>query len=185
MIEHRSESLEPLMDSAEVERVSWLIADVVDKPGDFNLEWISNQKWAVAPVEGAMHFNDKDAELLSRAMQETGSETCFAVATEPLENFPTHYRVSTTSEGLLAFSHKCGSFYFVLIPATKDFAVVCTADDYYVVAGKRDFVARAVGSSIEDARYQFLAFASSTEWPDSVRRDLLSVAHKYEDCDGL
>src|SRR5438876_412904 len=102
------------------------------------------------PVESALHFNEEDAGTLSAAMRAIGCVECLAIATEPLENFPLYYRISVSSEGLLAFSKRCGAFNFALIPESRRFAVMCTVDDYYVVGGTSDFVSKALGCRIQD-----------------------------------
>jgi hypothetical protein len=160
------------------------IDDVVDKPGDFKTEWLVRNNWAAVPVEGAMHFNEEDAHRLSEAIQAAGFDECFAIATEALENFPSCLRVGTSSLGLLAFSRECAHFYFLLTPKTREFGILCTVDDYYVVAGPRSFVNRAVCSSLDEARSSFLEFASSEGWPEVTRNHFLSVAQRYEAFNG-
>lgn len=131
-----------------------------------------------------MHFDERDALLISGASKRAGVNECFAVATEPLEGLPSCYRVPTSAEGLLAFSRECGTFYFALVPATRLFTILCTPDDYFLVAGPRDFVTGAIGCDIKRGRDIFFQFAASDEWPESVSRYLTSVAEKYERFDG-
>jgi hypothetical protein len=175
----------PVTVEAEVKRLCSITHDVVDPPGDFKLEWLSRNCWAAVPVEGAMHFNKQDAHHLSQAMRMAGFKECLAIATEPLENFPLCYRVATSAEGLLDFSRVCCALYFVLMPETRNFGVLCTPEDYYIVAGPRSFVTIALGSAIEDSRKSFAEFAINEGWPADTRHQLISVARMYEPFNGI
>ena len=174
----------PIEEPSGVDEAFSLIEAVVEKPGDLKLEWLIKHRWAAVPSEGAMHFNEQDAQRMSDAMFWIGCFECLAVATEPLENTTLCYRVPTTKDGLLDFSWECGSFYFVLVPRNRDFAVLCTADDYYVVAGPRRFVEQAVGCELRVARERFAKFAKDASWPEPIRQHLLSVAKRYEAFNG-
>ena len=174
----------PIKEPSELDKAFSLIEELVQQLGDLKLGWLINHGWAAVPTEGAMHFNEKDAQRLSDAMIWIGCFECLAVATEPLQETTLCYRVPTTKEGLLEFSWECGSFYFILVPRNRDFAVVCTADDYYVVAGPRSFVEQAVGCELKEARKRFLKFAKDESWPESVREHFLLVARRYEAFNG-
>jgi len=74
--------------------------------------------------------------------------------------------------------------FFVLMPETRSFGVLCTPDDYYIVAGPHSFVRIALGSDIEEARKSFVDFGSNEGWPDATRKHFLSVASIYEPFNG-
>jgi len=161
-----------------------LIKDVVDKPWHLTMEWLARCRWAAVPVESASHFDEKDAELLSQAAASVNCYECLAAATEPLENTILCYRVPTTQEGFLEFSYETTALNYVLLPEDRSFAVLCTSEDYYIVAGPRDFVTKAVGSSIETAREKFLQFAADQFWPEAERKNFIAVAERYALCKG-
>lgn len=169
-------------DPAEVSRAMALIEPVVEKPWHLRMDWLTTHKWVAVPVESASHFEERDAELLANAAVSIGCEECSAVATEPLLPEELCYTVPTTKKGFLDFSRQCFSLNYVLISEDRSFAVLCTSEDYYIVAGPRDFVIKAVGSSIETARKMFLSFADDRTWPPSERRRLVGVAERYADC---
>lgn len=177
-------TIEPLTDPAEVSRLMSLIEEVVDKPWHLKMDWLARHKWAAVPVESASHFDETDAELLAEATTSIGCQECYAVATEPLLPEELCYEVRTTKEGLLDFSTQCFSLNYVLIPEDRSFAILCTSEDYYIVAGPRDFVTKAVGSSLETAREKFMQFATDQAWPEAERKNFIAVAERYALCNG-
>lgn len=177
-------TIEPITNSVKVAEALALIEDVVDKPWHLNLQWLARNRWAAVPVESASHFDKRDAELLSQASASMDCSECLAVATEPLENSILCYRVATTQEDFLEFSHETTALNYALLPEDRSFAVLCTSEDYYIVAGPRDFVTKAVGTGIDTARKVFLKFADDQLWPESERKRLIAVAKKYEPYNG-
>ncbi|MCP9496889.1 MAG: hypothetical protein MSG64_20925 [Pyrinomonadaceae bacterium MAG19_C2-C3] len=177
-------TIEPVIDQAQVEHAMSLIEDVVEKPHHLRSEWIDQHRWAAVPVESASHFHEREAEWLSKAAAEVGCYECLAVATEPLLPTEMCYRVPMTQEGLLDFSWKCAGLNYVLIPEDRSFAVLCTSDDYFIVAGQGDFVTKAIGSSIPTARKMFLRFGDDPLWQEPERSHLVKVAEKYEQYNG-
>jgi hypothetical protein len=177
---NNNKSLKPITDSVIVQRLELMIEDLVDKPGDLNTDWICKMKWITVPVESASHFDENQAVMLSEALQNIGCKKCFAVAVEPLKNFPHCFNVNTTKGSLLEFSDKCSHFNFILLPEDKSFVILCTVYDYFVISGSLKFVKQAVGGNIDSARMQFKIFSSDKKWTNSERRRLLSIAKKYE-----
>ncbi|SRR5258708_4662943 len=175
--------IEPITNPAEVKKAMSLIDDVVDQPWHLKTSWITSHKWIAVPVESASHFDERDAECLSQAAGFFGYSECAGVATEPLENSILCYRVPTTQEAFLEFSRETTALNYVLLPEDRFFAVLCTSEDYYIVAGPHDFVTKAVGSSIDTARKMFMRFADDPTWPPSERRRLVAVGERYAQFD--
>lgn len=176
--------IQPVTDPAKVKEAVSLIEDVVDKPWHINMEWLARYRWTAVPVESASHFDERDAKLLSQAAASGGCYECLAVATEPLENTILCYKVRAAKEGFLEFSHETTALNYVLLPEDRSFAVLCTSEDYYIVAGPRDFVTKAVGSSIETVREKFMQFATDQFWPEAERKNFIAVAERYALCNG-
>lgn len=179
-----STHIHPIVDSVQVNEAMVLIRDVVDGLWGLKTSWIVAHSWAVVPVESASHFDESDAEHLSNALSQIGCRECLAIATEPLENTALSYTVETTKEGFLEYSRETTALNYVLVPAEPSFAILCTSEDYYLVAGPPEFVTTAVGSSIEAARIRYLKFADDQLWPESERKRLLAVAEKYSHYNG-
>lgn len=104
--------------------------------------------------------------------------------TDEVGQGPLVYRVPVTEEGLLSFSKECLGLSALLVPDDESFAILCTTDDHYVVAGPRSFVSIAVGGDIAAAREAFFSFASDTAWPDDVRSFLMNIASAYSSFEG-
>lgn len=136
--------IESIIDPTDVEAAMSLIKDLVDQPWHLNTEWLARNCWAAVPVESASHFCEHDAELLSEAAKLLDCQECLAVATEPLLPEELCYRVPTTQEGLLEFSHEATALNYLLLPTERSFTVLCTSEHYYIVAGSREFVTKAV-----------------------------------------
>lgn len=174
-------TIERVTDVARVQDLLHLANEATDTPSDLNLDWLRTKNWVVVPVESAYHFTDSHAALLARAFQKAGCKECFAVATEPAEYTSACYWLPATHNGLLEFSRECGSFNYLLLPADHSSAVLCTSEDFFIIAGPRDFVVGAVGAGIEEARNEFLDFARAETWPPVVREGLLNVYERYSE----
>jgi hypothetical protein len=165
----------PITDQREVEQIESLKRVLVDEPAHLNLEWIRQKGWIAVPVESALHFSDADAGFLAQAFQAMECPEVFAIATEPLANFPNCFVVTTSTDGLLEFSRNCGHFNFVLLPGDRSAAVLCTVYDYFLVSGPSSFVGRAVGGDIAAARARFDEVASDPWWEGR----LLKISANY------
>lgn len=144
-----------ITDGSELQTIARLKQGVVEEPAHLNLTWVSEKKWIVVPRLSACHFDDADTDPLSKALIQAQCPLLFAIATEPLKNFPNCFAVTTSKNGLLAFSDECAHFNFVLMPADRSAAVLCTVYDYFLVAGPTKFVRCAVGGNIEAAWNDF------------------------------
>lgn len=170
--------IEAVTDKSEIDQALALIEDVVEKPYHLNEQWIMLNGWTAIPVESPIY--EREAEWLSEAAMILGCDECLAVATEPqpLENMC--YRVPMSLEGVLNFDWECHPFNYVLLPESRLFAVLHTTEDYSVVAGPSEFVAKAIGCSISVARQMFYRFANDLLWEEDTRTRLLGVADKYK-----
>lgn len=165
-----------ITDASEISRLEMCIGKVVESPGSLNKDWLVENNMVAVPVESAGHFDNHDAAQLAYAIKTENVSRCFAIASEPLKNFPCYYSMGTETDDLLAFSRECAHFNFLLIPASLSFAVLCTVFDYYIVSGTRLFVENAVGCGIEDAHNRFLEYAAASGG-ESDR--LVAVSRRY------
>lgn len=155
-----------------------LIEDIVEKPIHLRNEWLTRNRWLAVPTESPIY--EREAEWLSEAAMEANCNECLAIPTElqPLD-YP-FYRVRMTQTGILDFAWESGGINYLLIPANKAFTVLKTTEDYSVIAGRSDFVTKAVGSSIPVARDMFLRFANDSLWKESERGFLVDIAKRYK-----
>lgn len=168
--------IQAVSDPELVQKLQASIEGLVDKPWNFNVQELARRHWLAVPSEKGRHFDDPEAENTAKAMQVLGCRECFAVATEPVGNYPHCYSVPATKEGLRDFSDECAGLNFVLVPGNETFAVLCTSEDYNIHAGPPHFVAQALGADIQTARTRFREFASDEWWQGR----LLKVAERYE-----
>jgi hypothetical protein len=168
---------DPVFDPSEVRVVTARAKRLVAGPWDLDTEQIARAGWVAVPAEKGRHVEEEEAPALARAMRDAGHEYVYAVATEPMGEHPSAYRVGATAAGLLKFSDECFGLNFVLVPADASFAVLCTTEDYNLYAGPADFVRRALGTEIEAARAAFREYASHEWWEGHM----LEVARRYGD----
>lgn len=168
--------LQVISDPILVRSLQSKVESIVDGPWHLKSSLMRNGNWIAVPVEKGRHFEEAQADAVSDALQAVGCTECFAVATEPTGEYPSCYMVAPTKEGLLAFSWECAGLNFALIDGNPSFAILCTSEDYNIVAGPPDFVETAIGSDIQSARRAFRDFASDEWWEGR----LLTVADRYE-----
>jgi len=142
-------------------------------------EFIASQKWVVVPVESGLHFDERDAERIAWSARRANQATLRAVLLEKLKDVEDNVPVKATKEGLLAFNKQYGHFNCVLVPPDFSFAIVCSTDDYYLVAGRPDFVRSAFGVEISEASEKFAEFARNEAWSAEDRARLLGVHARY------
>jgi hypothetical protein len=142
---------------------------------DTTLGWLEENEWVAVPVESACHFNYQDASQLANAIEMEKISRCYAIAAEPLKNFPKYLSMGTKTDDLLAFSWECCDFNFLLTPESFSFAVLCTVYDYFIVSGTKLFVENAVGCTVSEAHTRFLEFADG----DFESDRLVAVAQRY------
>ena len=85
----------------------------------------------------------------------------------------------TTKKGILEISYECRPSHHLLMPADQGFAILNPFGLYSLVAGSKDFVEIAVGSTIETAREMFWEFAT-TDWQEPDKSFLTQIARKYQ-----
>ena len=170
-----AKSLLAVNEIGQIRKLQELIRPMLEPPGHIDTKWLKQNKWVAVPVESGSHFNDEDGRLFANAMKSARIDSCFALATEPLENFPLCFEVKATKEGLIAFSHECAHFNFIVFSESRSFAILCTVFDYFLVSGMPEFVEPALGCSILTARKRFLEFANDSD--ESQR--LAAVASRY------
>ena len=165
-----------ISDTALIQSLLSKVENVLDPPWHLESAWLRRENWLAVPVEKGRHFEEPAAETVSRALQDIGCNECFAVATELMGGYPSAYTLPPTKEELIALSVECAGVNFALIDENLAFTILCTTEDYNLVAGPPDFVETAVGMDIKTARRAFRHFASDEWWEGR----LLEVADRYE-----
>jgi hypothetical protein len=175
--------LVPLRDPDLISQLRRRAEGLVDDGAIFRPEAVREHRWAVVPVESALHFDHNDATRLAEAIGRV-TEEVYAVAVEGLQNVEAAYRVRATPEGLMSFSSECGLFGYVLLPPESGlFAVLCSVADYYLVAGPVPFVEEAIGANVAVAIHSFDEFASDHAFPAEKQAGLKRLISMYRAAD--
>jgi len=152
----------------------------MDDSCQFTRDFLSKEGWLVVPVESGQHFDKHDAERIAKAATLLGQAKLRAVLLEDLRDVMDHLEVDATEDGLVLFSRECAHFNFALLPEDRSFAVICTTNDYYLVAGSRRFVEAATGKEATEARSDFRRFACGDGWSAADKKQLVEVSRRYE-----
>ena len=178
-------SVIPVTDKDQAQHLLNLILDMVDPPNHIKPAWLLKNEWAAVPVESGGHFQEREAEWFSAAALSLGCYEGVAIATEPLSNTTLCYLVKMTFEGFMEINRACAGMNYILTSKDKAFSILLSTDDYFIVAGPKNFVVKAIGSSIPTARRMFLNFSNDLLWPTQTREQLLNVARRYVSFNGV
>lgn len=142
--------------------------------------YVRGRSWVAVPVESSHHFNEREAEWLQRACALIGAARCIGGSVESGEISLECWTWVPTVEGTMDANHDMFGLNSIVTSPDFDFAILCTVDDYKLVAGPREFVEAAVASSIEIARLMFMRYMAEDPTLDAhVAKNLLDVARIY------
>jgi hypothetical protein len=173
--------MKAITEAREIEKYKKLVSEMMladeYEESEFRPDWIRQRGWKVVPVEDGNHFRDWEIATIVPALQNAGYRDCVAVATEPLDPFPSCFQLAITPDDLREFNRECGLLRFLLTEDTRSWAISCN-ELYNLFAGEQSLVEAMLGISVEEARKRFLAFAEplalgNTAYP------LLKAAQHY------
>ena len=139
-------------------------------------ERLRSHGWKVVPVEDGNHFTADEITQIVSALKSYGYNECFAVATEPVTPLPSRYRLSISEEEFRRFNSECGLFRFLLTTEDQSWAISCN-EWYNLFAAKPELLEALLGKPLEQARQDYLKFAS--ELAKSPDEPLLLVSSHY------
>jgi hypothetical protein len=172
--------MKPITDPTLVERYQKLVREMTiseeNKEYEFDFEWVRNHAWKVVPVEDGNHFTPGDIRVIVPALRDAGYADCIAVATEPVGSLPAIYRLSVTEEDFMNFNSECGLLRYLLTDENRSWAISCN-ELYVLFAGKKDLLEAVLGKSIEQARRDYIRFATAIS--KKADEPLLKVAERY------
>lgn len=167
--------LSPITLEEDVLRYHHLAAGVIQRSSKGILTLARRADWVAVPVESTCHLSEEDERRLVRALEQTGMPVVYAVALEPVFPHPSVYAVAVSLPGIQAFNRETSHLNFVLLDEAVTCAIICTTDDFFVVAGFAEFVQIILESEIDEAFAAFERFATDPHWPERSRRMLLSI----------
>lgn len=146
-----NQKIQPVRDRELIDRMRQLAAGVVVGTGDVSREWVLKKHWVVVPVESDDHFSGATVARIAASCRD-GKDQCFALITEEVYNIDSCFLVPCEEAALEELNNALALFPFVLLPQERSWCIVCTKEDYYLVAGPSGFVETVVGMSIADAQ---------------------------------
>ena len=185
--------MKPIKDPARVEHYGSLVRDMMlTKSGEechFNPSWIRSHGWKVVPVESMARIPVPDIPRIVSALNAVFTQ-CLAVFNEPgyIQSLPivvasdppgdmaTCYLLSVDEADFREFNRELGPFRSVLTTDDRAWAISCN-EWYNLFAGKPELLEAMLGKPIEQARQDYLKFAS--ELAKSPDEPLLLVAKQY------
>ena len=167
--------MRPMTDASEIELAMRNTSRLVERAEDGRFAVLRVAEWCAVPDQRTLHASRINRDLFARAFRESGHDSVWAVALEPLASEPLVYTVDATLEGLKEFSHHCSHFNYALVPPDQSWLVVCTTDDYLLLVGKIEFLFRILGCSISDAYAEFRKYGARTGWSENERAFFESV----------
>jgi hypothetical protein len=186
--------MQPIKDPTRVEHYGSLLRDMMltrsGEECEFNPDWIRSHGWKVVPVESMARIPVPDIPRIVSVLNGAGFTRCLAVFNEPgyIQSLPivvasdppgdmtTCYLLSVDEADFREFNRELGPFRSVL--TTDDLAWAISCNEWYnLFAGKTELLEAMLGNSIEQARRDYLKFASGpAKDPDE---SLLLVAKHY------
>lgn len=168
-----------ITDVSQVERYRHLLSEMM-LPNDqceFNSAWIRDHGWKVVPVESMARLPQPDIPRLVSVLKHAGSSQSVVLATEPIGDMPTCYAISIDESEFREVNRELGPFRILMTDEGHSWAISCT-EWYNLFAGKQELLEAMLGKPIEQARQEYVRFASElTEHePDEP---LLKVAKRY------
>ena len=164
------------------------VKQLMDDPDGFRPEAIRARGWVACPFEIGPLI---DPELAEQVCSMAGGNDVLAVQVDwpqhlPSPDLPECYRISPVPEHLEKWSVQESWTNWLVIPGNEELVVLCTMENYNVVAGKKRLVEYVLGQSVEDAHRKFVSFAhrmasSGTELARHEEQFLLEQAERYVD----
>jgi hypothetical protein len=135
-------------------------AGIASGAGRIEEEWLRATGSVVLPQESGLHFNGEQCGQLALAFAAVGVSRLMALPLEEEDGFDL-YRLQSTVPDLRDFSFECGSIRYLLIAdgGPTRVAIVCTIDDFFLVAGPCRFV-RTFANDLEAAERDFMEFVA-------------------------
>ena len=122
--------------------------------------------WIAIPVGSGSHFELEFQARLQQVISERGTQSIFAILIETPETKPVAYKIPTTLDGIEEFRLVCGSLNCALFAEDLDWVIVCTVNDYYILAGQEPLMFELLLASSDRAFAEFGAYIENLNWPE-------------------
>lgn len=177
-------TISEIENAAEAQGIAARLAESLARAPNGQFRLRRRDGWIGVPVEGSCHLNNEDQVRLAQQYLLNEHEEVFAVRLEELDGEPLVYRVRATADGIGAFNRRCSHHNYCLCPPDMSSLVICSTDDFFVVAGQRQFVTSAIGTTQVRGYEAFRAYGARIgeiwpRMPGFVERIYLALAEDY------
>jgi hypothetical protein len=169
---------------ADEPRLSSLRADVANlirRTDSGRLTLLKEDGWIAVPVRSSAHLAQLHLQRLHDAWSDLACRVAFAILLEPLRGVPEASETDTSLDGIRMFNRQFAHFNVALYTPSPKAIVICTTDDYFVIAGPEKFVTVAVGGSISEAYTRFAVFGAAAEWSEKGKAFFASILTALRD----
>jgi len=146
----------------------------IDGPVDVADAWLATVSGVALIEESGRSPDDDQSPRLAGALRSIAMGRLLAVATEDLNGTDDVYSLAASAADLDAFAYARSGLNYALIPvAGIDWVVLCTVNDYLLVAGARRFVVGYAGDpgSVASGFREFID--GDPDWEHPASRKLL------------
>ncbi len=175
--------IEKLFNQDCLKQLVMIKENIIDTETSIKRDFIISKNWSAVPVESSVHFLD-EVNQIRYALLSMKIESFLAIPTEKFDEYELNfYKIINAKENLISFCMECGLDNYLITSKHIEFAILCTSEDHYVLAGPSEFVLLATGSTTLDMRKKFLAYAENFI-NEKTKKYFLRVADKYNGLDG-
>lgn len=144
-----------LTDPTLINNLDATLVAAIESNLDVRRDWLGQNGRVAVLIPNSAHLSNEQAGHIASAMRSCGYAHAFGADVEDIPNIENRWQVAATADDLLAFSNETAVVSCALTPADGSFIVLCTFDDYCILAGSQDFVKQACGGDIDAARVAF------------------------------
>lgn len=150
--------IEPVTDKRTAELLEQHLKAMIEDRNHVRKDWWSASGRTAIAIESGMHFVESQAKAITAALKEAGQKVIFAVELEE-EGETGLWKLYPDAVDLLELSQRMFMLRVALITEDGSLVILCSPDDYIVIAGPRQFVERACGGDLKAARATFCEWA--------------------------
>lgn len=161
--------IEPVTDKRTAEVLEQHLKVMIEGRDHVRKDWWSASGRTAVAIESGMHFVEYQAETISAALKEAGQKVIFAVELEEGEENG-RWRLYSDAVDLLKLSERAFMLRIALLTEDGSLVILCSPDDYIVIAGPRQFVERVCGGDLKAVRAAFCEWAFDERLKEIARR---------------
>jgi hypothetical protein len=175
------EYLEAITNSTDLKNLYDVMTNVLRvSPGPDDVFLKRMKDWIVVPCESNDHFSDDECQRIAQAALNSGTFQSIGLALETMvEGEDSHQAVALTvsSDAIEEFDNLYSFYWCVLFDREMNWLICCTKLDYFLVAGKKEFVEDALGRNSDESFDDFQQYLMLESY-QPLKEHLESVYHQ-------